>query len=206
MTRLAVIVEGETEEDFVAQALADTLSERGIFVTARLPGKQGGNITVERLAAEIARLLPGFDYVTTLVDFYGFRNRPTDSPDALEQAIHHGANAAASYRLDESRLIPYVQLHEFEALLFSDVSAFRVVLGVGESDIRRLADVRSQFGTPEDINDNYLTAPSRRIKATLPSYSKRLYGPRIARAIGIERIRAECPRFAAWIHRLESLV
>ena len=205
MTRLAVVVEGETEEDFVSLVLVDVLSEHGIYPTARLPSAQGGNITVDRLAGEIVRLLPNFDFVTTLVDFYGFTRRPAETADGLEDAIRQAVVSRVSYSWDESLLIPYAQMHEFEALLFADVSAFRQVIDAGDSEVNRLAAIRSQFETPEDINDNYQTAPSKRIKQIIPSYSKRAYGPRIARSIGIDTLRSQCPRFAAWLTRLESL-
>ena len=62
-----------------------------------------------------------------------------------------------------------------------------------------------EFDTPEDINDSPTTAPSKRIKRLIPSYRKRLDGPPLAAEIGLNGIRSECPRFDAWLHRLESL-
>ena len=206
MSRLAIVVEGETEEDFVRQVLADILAVRGVYATALRPDSRGGNISVERLARAIVKLLPpAFDYVTTLVDFYGFRHRPAGKVDEVEQAIVGEVQTRISYSWDETRFIPYIQMHEFEALLFSDVTTFRDVAAVEESDLHRLGAIRSQFPTPEDINDNYNTAPSRRIREVIPSYSKRALGPPIAQLIGLGAIRAECPRFNQWLTRLESL-
>ncbi len=102
-------------------------------------------------------------------------------------------------------MLPYVQRHEFEGLLFSDVRAFSAT-GIATSRvIRSLARIRSSFETPEDINDKWDTAPSRRIEKIIPQYSKLVHGPRVAEDIGLGRIRENCPRFHNWLLGLESL-
>ena len=94
MTRLAISVEGETEEEFVKEALATHLQSRGIYATpvlldrARRRVQGGGNVTIDRLASEMRHLRHSFDAVTSLVDFYGFRGKGARSPDGLVQAIH----------------------------------------------------------------------------------------------------------------------
>ena len=89
--------------------------------------------------------------------------------------------------------------------MFTDVGAFRAVPGSTEDLVEKLRAMRSNFDTPEDINDNYATAPSRRITNKLPRYSKVVHGPDIVAAIGLDAVRRECPRFNAWLTRLESL-
>ena len=91
-------------------------------------------------------------------------------------------------------MIPYVQKHEFEGL-FSDVTAFENVVRFSNRRIEQLREIRSQFPTPEDMNDNPATVPSRRIASAIPNYRKRLHGPQVAKKMGLEKIRAECPRF-----------
>ena len=105
------------------------------------------------------------------------------------------------------RVIPYVQRHEFEGLLFSNVACFRGVpdLFVDEVKLNRLHAIRHQFESPEDINDNVNTAPSKRLLALMPNYSKPLHGPLIGEDIGIDAIRAECPRFDNWVGQLSQL-
>ena len=95
--------------------------------------------------------------------------------------------------------MPYVQKYEFEGLLFSDVTAFPVLVDAPPKSIDLLTNIRSGFATPEDINDDWATAPSRRIKGVIRRYSKRLHGPLVATEIGLEAIRAECPRFNDWV-------
>ena len=88
MTRLAVSVEGQTEEEFVKNVLAEHL--RGCHVEAtpilvgRVRGRTGGgNVSVHRLASDMAMLFGGFDFVTSLVDFYGFLGKGDSSPDLV---------------------------------------------------------------------------------------------------------------------------
>ena len=103
-------------------------------------------------------------------------------------------------------MIPYVQQHEFESLLFSDVDAFAAVLpGVSNEVVPTLRHIRSQFPSPEDINDNPATAPGKRIAGVMPEYRKVVHGPLIAGETGLDAIRRECRRFNAWMERLETL-
>lgn len=93
-------------------------------------------------------------------------------------------------------------MHEFEALLFSDCTAFSQ--GIGSPALSaQFQEVRNEFATPEDINDSPLTAPSKRIQQLFPAYQKVLYGPSGAKAIGLHTIRQQCPHFAAWLTSLE---
>ena len=211
MIRLAIVVEGRTEEEFVKQLLAAHLAERGVRASARLVGEgkrssRGGNVTVDRVARNMAQLSYNFDAVTTLVDFYGFHLRPTGDMEDLERQIddaYYGRPRDAA--LPNDRVFSYVQRHEFEALLFSDVSAFARVLGIPRNAASALAGVRAQFASPEDINDSPDTAPSKRIRGAIPDYNKVTDGSVVATEVGLDAMRRKCPRFAAWLTRLESL-
>ena len=74
-----------------------------------------------------------------------------------------------------------------------------------KSLLRNCGVSAKQFPTPEDINDNSETAPSKRIVKVISQYEKVVYGSLIAMEIGLDAIRAECPRFSDWLTRLESL-
>jgi hypothetical protein len=102
------------------------------------------------------------------------------------------------------RFLPYIQLHEFEGLLFSDPSAFAASLGRPDL-VQPFQTIRGQFATPEDIDDSPDTAPSKRVIQAHPRYGKVLQGTKAAHAIGIATIRRECPHFRAWVERLEGL-
>ena len=155
--------------------------------------------------SEMAELYWSFDFVTSLVDFYGFRDKNDRTVDELEQHLNQEVQARIGHRWDQRRIVPYVQLHEFEGLLFSRVRAFETAIYAPEASVRQLEQVRAGFETPEEINDDPDTAPSKRIAAAIPGYQKRLHGPLVAMDIGLNAIRGECRRFDAWVTRLESL-
>jgi len=107
-------------------------------------------------------------------------------------------------RFDAGRFVPFVVMHEFEGLLFSDCAAFS--RGIGREDLEvSLREIRSAFTTPEDINDSPVSAPSKRIESLVPGYQKPLLGLLAVLEIGLFRIRQECPHFDGWLKRLESL-
>lgn len=108
-------------------------------------------------------------------------------------------------KLDQRMILPYVQRHEFESLLFADVRAFSSLPDAPEDLVASLQKIRSNFPTPEDINDSTHTAPSKRIHSLAPRYNKKAYGPLLAKGLGLNENRAECPRFDAWVTQLESL-
>ncbi len=209
MIRLAVSVEGQTEEEFVKGVLVSHLQPHGVAAIPILLGRAqnrgacGGFVTVERIVSEIVHLKRSHDAVTSLVDFYGFRGKAQRSAEELEQVILDGVKERTGWQGD--RLMPYVQRHEFEGLLFSNVNAFRILPDIPPQAVRMLGDIRSAFATPEDINDDKRTAPSRRIRNAIPRYRKQAHGSLIAGETGLDKIRAECPRFNAWLERLETL-
>ena len=207
---MAISVEGQTEEEFVKSVLAPHLQSALVTPTAILigharSGSGGGGVSIERLASEMAGLYYNFDAVTSLVDFYGFRGKGDRTVEDLENHLAKEIRKKVSNPWDGRKVIPYVQKHEFEGLLFSDVSAFSVMPVATGPLVEELAEVRSRFPNPEDINDNAYTAPSKRIKSIVPGYQKVVDGVLIAKETGLDAIRAACPRFAEWLAKLESL-
>ena len=204
MTRLAIVVEGRTETDFVKNVLCPHLSEREVYP---FPNSLDGNVGLERLARRMADLLHSHDRVTSLVDFYGFKRRNAAGPDELQNQIDAAVRQRMPPNRDSSHAFAYVQQHEFEALLFSDAGAFSVLPGISNEQVAQLRAMRNQFQfpTPEDINGNPDTAPIKRIANVIPRYDKRANGYLVALEIGLPAIRAECPRFNDWLARPESL-
>jgi len=210
MIRIAISVEGQTEEAFVKSLLVPYFRQCGIemipvIVTTskdRCGTKhKGGCITLERVKNEIEKLLHSFDYVTTFYDFYGFQNRPTDSVDELEKRIYN--------LFDNRKVISYVQQYEFETLLFCDPGYYQEYFG--ESTISdEMKKILAIFQDDvEKINDSPQTAPSKRIEALFEKigerYDKVFYGEAIASDIGLEVIRKKARRFNAWIEKIKSL-
>ena len=211
MIRLAVSVEGQTEESFVKDVLASHLRPSEIEPTPILLGNArgsggGGNVSMQRLSSEMSTLFWNYDAVTSLVDFYGFVGKASRTVQELERDLNQRIQENVTTAWDQRRVVPYIQRHEFEGLLFSDVNAFGTVLvSVTEQAIVQLRAVRTLFPTPEDINDSQVTAPSKRIARVIPGYRKRLHGPLVAGEIGLTVTRRECPRFDNWLMQLEAL-
>lgn len=217
--RVNIVVEGHTEETFVRDVLSEPMAERGVLVaarrveTGRAAGQiyRGGMTSYVKARHDILCWLAQDQhaYVTTMFDLYrlpqDFPGVPITPPDcdpydkvaALEKAL--GAD------IGTERFIPYLQLHEFEGLLFSDTAAIDAVLGLTHSQLSALQTIRRQFTTPELIDDGESTAPSKRLLALYRGYDKVAFGPRIAVRIGLTTLRQECSHFNTWLLRLENL-
>jgi hypothetical protein len=220
MTRIHIICEGQTEEVFINEILAEYFAPKSIYLFPTLvgkPGHKGGNLRFERLFVDVrTRLLSDATaYCTTLFDFYGL---PGDFPGKSEAVLKPTSREKAlcvKETLRECleaklgshairRFVPYVQMHEFEALLFSSPQKF--AKGINKESLAEdLRRIREQFETPEEINDSLETAPSKRIDKIFPGYEKPLNGSQAAGAIGLDIIRDECPLFNEWIITLENL-
>ncbi len=224
MSEVVAIVEGQTEQAFVRDQLRPHLSAHGTAIWAVLSGKsrrQGGVPKWESARGDIIRTLKEGRYVTTMFDYYAM---PTDWPgrteaanlpwdqrgDHVEQAIIEDLNAFIGDEFDERQMIPYVQMHEFEALAFADVAVLSertAPLSTHSAEVlsRHFQDVLDEAGAPEAINDDYETCPSRRITGQVKQYRKSLHGPIITRTIGLQRLRQACEHFDEWITRLEAV-
>ena len=205
MIRLHFLVEGLTEQQFVAELLAGHLEQFEVFSTT---SQLDGVSKFEKLAKE---LRPFFldrssdARFTTMFDYYRLpRHFPGDSDalprDPIERVAALENSFAAS--MGDSRLVPYIQVHEFEALLFADISKLASYHSEHKAAIRELERVRPKFPTPEHIDQN--DPPSKRI-AKVPGYDKPTSGVLTAIDIGLAKLRAECAHFNDWINRLERL-
>ena len=227
MKRLLVHVEGESEEVFVNQVLRPHLVAHGVLVSARLLGhrseraRRGGIVSWPKARGDLLRHLKQDHrlYVTTIVDYYGMPHSGSSAwpgrrqaasvpmserPGLVETTIREDVAAAMGTGFVGTRFVPFVMFHEFEALLFSDCRSFAEAIG-RPSLFAPLQDVRDEFLSPEEINDSQTTAPSKRIAALLPGYSKVRRAELAAPAVGLDAMRSECPHFASWLERLERL-
>ena len=213
MSRVRILVEGQTEETFVNDVLIPHLNQMGVYPYAFL---FGGIPAYRKARREILNSLKqdGSLICTTMVDFYGMpkdwpgRNEADscrdyqDKAQKLEQALRDDIIAQMGDSWNPSQFIPYVQMHEFEALLFSDTS----VLAAGDSKTTaQLERILQSFSCPEEINNNYNTCPSRRIEQHVDNYVKTVDGIIAATKIGLTKIRRECPHFDEWITKLENI-
>ena len=184
MKRLAIIVEGLTEYEFVYKLLQEHL----LKIDIKVINLRGGRISVSSMQNSAKKLVHSHDYVTTLVDYYRFADNTyrQKTVDDLEQEMMQA--------VPQENFIPYIQKYEFEALIFSDITIAEKKYGSSFS---------GKFANPEDINHDQ--PPSKRLTAQFPDYSKILGGVNILEKIGLKKIRSECPRFSAWLEKLENL-
>ena len=227
MKRLLICVEGETEESFVDRILGPHLIGNGFsLVIPHLMGmgrersQRGGVRRWSSVRQEILRHLreDAGRYVSTMVDYYGMphdwpaRAGPftaamsaSDRADEIEAALLRDVSNEMGTDFNPDRFIPYVMMHEFEAMLFSDCQSFATAVRRADLSMNFQA-IRDEFGSPEEIDDSPDTAPSKRIESLMPAYQKPTMGVQAAQNIGLEAIRSECPHFADWLERLESLL
>jgi len=220
VTRVYVVVEGATEESFLNTVVAPALWTWGVNVIPIIvgaPGHKGGKPKYSRVKKDVVKLLKEdqYAYCSTMLDLYGlgtdFPGMPVDEnlrslekAVTIEEAVKHAIVAEHPDLRPDLRFLPYIQLYEYEGLLFSDPTAFAT--GIGQESLRQQFQlIRDQFPTPEDINDNPNSAPSKRVLRVHSSYQKVLDGTLAAQAVGLQRMRRECPHFCQWIEWLELL-
>ena len=225
MVRLYLFAEGPTEQTFASTVLRPHLAEHGVcmhnpVLVAHAHKKQrthrGGGRKFRPMQKDIVRFLKQDSandaFFTTMIDLYALHQ---GFPGIEESRIYQADPYRRVEALEESwanetndaRFIPHIQLHEYEAYLFSDISVLSRFYEGQQREIDRLQRSVDAFKSPEMIDDGPDTAPSKRIIGHLPRYDsdKSTVGVQAAAQIGLPAIRRRCPHFAAWMGRLEGL-
>lgn len=224
MIEVVAIVEGQTEQTFVRNQLAKHLIYHGITIWPVLPGKSRNQWGVRKWDAasqDIIRTLKEGRYCTTMFDYYGMPNSWPGRSDAnvlpwrdrarhVEEEILREITERMGSSFNPAQFVPYVQLHEFEALTFADVTNLsevsRPLTSYSVEFLKQhFNSILNDAGDPEAINDNFDTCPSRRIVAVVKPYRKPLQGPIITARTGLPVLREKCSHFAAWLTKLEAL-
>lgn len=217
MTRVYAVVEGDTELDLLTKVVAPALLERGVYL---LPmkvliagGGRGGGTSWTAYKRHVEQLIATHRSTdirfTTMLDLYRI---PKDTPGWLPQGATNGAARANAMlgaihaSVASPRFIPYIQVHEVEALALAGLGEFRTLLPdrIVED---HFAEIERAAGTkePEHINDGPETAPSKRLMRGVRGYNKRVDGVEVMLRTGLATLRERCPRFGAWVTTLESL-
>lgn len=177
---------------------------------------RGGGRNYKKMKSGLERLLKqhrGEDVrFTTMLDLYGlYRDFPgtTEANAArhtLQQRVSRLEQAFAA-DIGDDRLIPYVQVHEFEAILLCEPEVLSRFYPDASRKIARLTAEIAEFESPERINDGPQTAPSKRIGAYFEDFesAKTTIAAEIAPHIALATVRAKCPHFDAWLSLLETL-
>ena len=220
--RLNFIVEGQTERKFVEDTLRPHLAGKSIIAaarcveTSRKHGRKysGGIQAYTPAKLDIQRWLKEDNNsdarFTTMLDLYALPGGFPGYQEAMQQQDPYARvqilEDALGEDIPDHRFVPYIQLHEFEALLFSDPKKLEDQYERHSAGINRLVQITEQTN-PELIDDGKETAPSKRIIREIPQYSstKASSGPIVAERIGLPVLRAKCSHFSDWIVRLEAL-
>ena len=160
MKRVVFIVEGDTEVSFIQKCVIPYLYLKGFtnpmnaqkiltnrkrntmnaqkILTNRKLNKKGGNVGFDYLKNDVARVAAtGNVLITTLLDFFRL---PVDFPgyttDSLKLAeLETKMKEAISVVMDASCFLPYIQRHEVESLMFTNMDGFNIVVDDEESSV-----------------------------------------------------------------------
>ena len=222
MIRLHVTAEGQTEQAFVKKVLAPFLAKSGVFADARsvLTSKdkraakeyRGGLLHYQKAKHDILTWLKEDGNAecrfTTMFDLYALPSDFPDYQDALRQTDPYKRCKIledALYKdIGDSRFIPYIQLHEFEALILADPQKLDWEYMEHDDPIKNLLRMVDEQN-PELINDGRETAPSKRIIKEIPEYNKVSSGVLVTEKIGLPVLRNKCRHFHEWLIRIEQL-
>jgi hypothetical protein len=220
MSKVHILVEGQTEDEFVREILGEYLSPRGIYLSTTIvktkraiggnPAFKGGAVSYGKIEFDVKRLVhdSSASLVTTMIDFYrlpsnfpGFNDHAAKSGSPLQCVTYLEDKFRAA--INHPKFLPYISIHEFEALLFSDPDIIvREVRGEDEKTRAALYAINKRYSSPEDINKDH--PPSKRILEYLTEYEKILHGILIAIEIGVDRMRQKCPHFHEWLTKIEN--
>lgn len=223
--KVYVLVEGPTEQTFLRDVLAPAMSCQGVYLyPARIgkSGHKGGNIRFDRARTDIEHFLrqQRDTYVSTMFDYFridtdwpgraevcrrvqsGVNLRAQEKASILEGAMQKAIEQTCPDVNAQRRFVPYIGMHEFEALLFSNT---RVLAEKADLDVSAVNHVLDEYGEPEEINDDPQKAPSKQILTLNNRYRKVAMGKVIAEVIGIPTIRRKCIHFDEWLRKLEGL-
>lgn len=206
MKRVIIYCEGASEETFINNILAPALLASNVLISATSFGGVSKYSIIRKTIQKLCRSDKSA-LITTMLDYYGL---PQDTPGYKDsQKNSTDIYTCVEYvecemrkDIGENNFLPNLIMHEYEALLFSDIQAF-VYCGLSKKQLDELRAIRQAYLTPEHINNSPNTAPSKRILQIYSDYDKVLDGYNVARNIGLDTIRKNCRHFDAWVANLE---
>lgn len=222
---LHILCEGQTEERFVKEVLSPYLQQFNIYpkpillLTSKKKNARGGMLSYAQAKRDLTILQKQYrdnnsehNLFSTMFDYYAL---PDDFPGFEESAKILDVRKRISFLEDKfaeelggGAFIPYIQLHEFEALLFVDICKLQTEYPLSSEKIRKLKDETDNYGDPEMINNSPDTAPSKRIIAALAQdyhYNKVQSGAAVTSAIGIVNLLKNCQHFKEWIENIKRV-
>ncbi len=217
MKKIIIVCEGQTEQKFCKSILQNYFFGKGIEIEFPLiQHSAGGIVKWAYLKIQIENHLrqSEADFVTTFVDFYGieahhefpnWENMLLEMDKNIKMAILELGMKNDIDTTLQTRFLPYIQLHEFEGLVFSKFDAFLDYYDENEANFSALAQICNDNINPEMINDSPITAPSKRLMQHIPRYNKTTDGIELLKLTGLAMVKSKCPRFDNWINKLEAI-
>lgn len=215
MKKLILICEGTTEIEFCKRILVDHFKKFEIDLSYILiVHSDGGIVPWVILKKQIEKHFKDDNEITisTFIDYYGIyehhkfpnwdlaENEPdkTLRMNILQDAMRSDVDS-------EIKFIPYILLHEFETLVFSEYAVFEDLYEANEARLDKLKEICDNNPNPETINNSKETAPSKRLDKYIKRFKKTSDSINITKNIGLEKIRSKCPNFNMWISKLENI-
>lgn len=223
-----VLCEGQTEQGFVDDVLKPYLMLKGVtsvksilVTTNKKKNVRGGLVSYQHALGDLSIMIKSNidgEYerhiFTTMFDLYAL---PNDFPGYEESySIVDKYSRVKSFErafynaVSCDRFVPYIQLHEYEALVFCGLDYLSQMYEGCESGLKRLkSDLLLVNNNPELINDRPDTAPSKRIIKAIEGdgrthfiYDKPKAGKFVAQKVGIDELCKKCGHFNEWIVNL----
>jgi len=158
MKRIIFICEGQTEQAFCNTNLQTLFQTKEIYIqTPLIKYSKGGIVKWSILKQQIETHLKSDRnaFVTTFIDYYGLYSKynfpnweiseKIQDKNIRMDSIEKGMNESIADDL-QHRFIPYLQLHEFEGLLFNELKIFYEQIPIG--DIVNREELEKTFGLP----------------------------------------------------------
>lgn len=223
MRKLCILVEGQTEVAFCKRILSFYFRKRYTVIPITITTgkdkrgniKKGGMVRWSKTCAELRRMArthkESGTVFSTMLDLYAIssdvpgydaaqmKQDPYAKVDVIENAVKEEC-ADMQRRI----FVPYIQLHEFEALVLSDMDA--LCNHFPDCDLSALKKEVDRIGNPELVNSGAQTAPSKRLLQSIPDYDKRTSGISTLESIGIETVASKCKHFSKWLEKLQTAI
>lgn len=216
--KVLVLAEGPTEEKFIKRVLSPYLISKDIYLIPTIittkkelrgPDHKGGVKSYSQVKKDLRPLFydTSADIVTTMIDYYAL---PSDFP-SYDQRPDGTCYARVEFMEDQfstdinhTKFLPYLQLHEFETLVFASEDKLPIAFVNEDRKIREITAINNSVASPEEINENPNSAPSKRLKRIFPEYQKTFHSQLILSQANIDDLRAKCTHFNSWLTELES--
>jgi len=226
-TVLHILCEGQTEQGFADKVLKPYLQCHGInsvksymLCTSRKKNAMGGMISYEQVKRDLHNIFISntndahtTHLFTTMFDYYALPNSfpcYADVQGILDKYEQISTlEKAFAKDISNDAFVPYIQLHEFEALVFCGLPYLKELYPESKKAIEELDKALSLVGNPELIDHGASTAPSKRLITAIESkckvryhYDKPKTGKYITEKVGIDELRKQCQHFNEWLSRI----